>query len=253
MHTASLLNYSPATFELIESGIRRGSLGLEEHNLPLKHLGVLAKKGDNPAAMALLGKVMYAIDREKEAFEWFTKATTSAQGADFEGAGEAFVQVGRLLKARGDRKGAEEAFRKAALELDEPNAYFYLSQFQADGSVEEKVYLMKAASSGVYEASHGLGVLEMERLKKEAESDDGSRKRTIEDYAMAREWFEVAAAEGYGMSILNLALIHKAWGNAEDAVRWLVKAEGLPEYEAQARGVRRQWEKGEVFRGVEEE
>jgi tetratricopeptide (TPR) repeat protein len=184
--------------------------------------------------MALLGKVMLSLGKESEALEWFRKVTQLE--LDFEGASEALVQEGRILLARRDKDGAESAFKKAALELDDPSGYFYLSQLQAPGSTEQEVYLLKAASSGIAEASHNLGSLEMERIKERKRGPE-----SIRDFDMAKEWFQVAAAEGFGLSMLNLAMIYKAGGQVEEGEKWLEKAEELPEIREETKRVRAQW------------
>lgn len=231
MHSASSLGVKTATYELIESSLLKGTLNLEEFSTPLRRLGVLAKQEQDPQAMALLGKVMQSLGKEEEALDWFCNATK--EGIDFEGASEALVQQGRILLSQKDRQGAEEAFKRAALGLDDPWGYFYLSQLQPPGSSEQEVYLLKAASSGVVEASHNLGSLELGRIEKRAEG--------MHDFGMAKEWFSVAAAEGFGLSMLNLALIYKAGGQADEGLKWLEKAEELPEIKKEARKVRAQW------------
>ncbi len=235
MLSASNLGEKSATFDVISSAISAGVL--RDYPAPLQRLGILAKKDNDPQAMTLLGKVLFKQRGEKEALEWFRKATRPPTGSlDFQGAGEALVHEGRILLGWNDRERAESAFRKAALELDDPSAYFYLSQLQEPGSPDQEVYLLKAASSGVLEAWHNLGALELAKIEQRPLKEGQTR-----EYGMAKEWFEVAAADGYGLSMLNLASIYRAMGQEEAAWRWLEKAEGIPDVRGQAGSMRGQW------------
>ncbi|PMD49573.1 HCP-like protein [Hyaloscypha bicolor E] len=236
MLAASRLGEKAATFDIISEALRVGTL--YEYRAPLERLGTLAKKDNDPQAMTLLGKVLMAERRENEALDWFRRATREPTGGlDFDGAGEALVSEGRILSQRNDRNGAKAAFEKAALELDDPSAYFYLAQLQEHRSSNQQVYLLKAASSGVVEAWHNLGALELEKLNTQ------ERKPTsLDDYGMAREWFQVAAAEGFGLSMINMAIICKAVGQMDEALKWLEKAGGAEGVRSEAIALKRQWE-----------
>jgi TPR repeat protein len=235
MVTASSLGEKSATYELIEAAIAKETLHLSEFAAPLKRLGLLAKQDQDPQAMALLGRVMLGLAKDEEALKWFRKATQS--GHDFDGAAQALVQEGRILLAQRDKDGAEKAFREAALKLDDPSGYFYLSQLQEKGSLQEEVYLMKAASSGIVEACHNVGSLELQKAK---------RKGPMPDYRMAIEWFKVAAAGGFGPSILNLALICKIIGREEEGLKWLERAESMSGIREEAQRVRDQWKSSKI-------
>lgn len=233
--SASELGEKTATFELIQSGINTGRL--HEYQAPLRRLGLLAKKDNDLEAMALLGKVLFSQQKHDEALQWFQKATKPPTGnLDFAGSGDALVYEGRILSKKGDKKGAEESFKKAALELDEPLGYFHLSQTQEPGSSTQEIYLMKAAASGILEAMHNLGVLELEKLKKE-----GKKPASLNDYGMAREWLQVAAADGFGASMLNMALMCRSVGEEENGLTWLDSAEKVPGVEKEATKLRREW------------
>jgi len=236
MLAASELGEKAATFEIISFALRTGAL--HDYQAPLQRLGILAKKDNDPQAMTLLGKVLMAERREKEALAWFRKATQPPDGGlDFDGAGEALVNEGRILFQRKENEQAKAAFEKAALELDDPSAYFYLAQLQEPGSSNQQVYLLKAASSGVIEAWHNLGALELEKINKQEK-----KPNSLADYGMAREWFQVAAADGFGLSMMNLATMCKAVGQMDEAFKWLEKAENADGVRDQARAVKVQWE-----------
>ena len=228
MLSSSALGDKSATFEIISAALRTGSL--TEYSGPLERLCVLARKESDPRAMTLLGKVSYSQRGEREALEWFQKATRPPTGSiDFDGAGDALVNEGRILLGWKRKEEAKAAFEKAALELDDPSAYFHLSQLQKPDSPEQKVYLMKAAASGVSDAWHELGLSELATIAKRAE-----KPTKLEDYGMAREWFEVAAADGFGLSMLNMSLMCKSVGKLEEGMIWLEKAAVIPEVREQA-------------------
>jgi tetratricopeptide (TPR) repeat protein len=234
MLSASSLGDKSATFELILSAINTGTLS--KYPEPLQHLGILAKKDKDPEAMMLLGKVLLSQGQNREALAWFQKSTRPPTGSyQISGAGDALVNEGRILLQLGQTQEAESVFRKAALDLDEPTGYFYLSQLQKPGTPDQKVYLLKAASSGILEACHNLGALELAELEK------SQKPLSLQDYGMAREWFQVAAADGFGLSILNMALIHRAVGQEEESLVWLQKAEKIPEVKDQAAKLKTRW------------
>jgi TPR repeat protein len=235
MLSASALGDKSATFEIISSALRSGILN--EYPSVLQRLGLFAKKDNDRQAMTLLGKVLLSQRGEKDALEWFRKATRPPTGGiDFDGAGEALVHEGRILMQWKDKDGAKKVFEKAALELDDPSAYFYLSQLQEPGSSIQEVYLLKAASSGVQDAYHNLGALELARIDK-----NKKKPTSLADYGMAREWFQVAAADGFGLSMLNLALMCKAVGEIEEGKKWLSRAEENPDVREQAKSISSQW------------
>jgi len=216
--SASALGDASGTLKLMSIILASGEFNATTYYNSLKHLGILAKKDENPQAMMLLGKILLGQQKERDALVLFRKATRGS--LDFEGAADALVNIGRILLKDGDKKGAEVILRKAALELDDPSAYFYLSKTQAHASPEQKVYLLKAAASGIVEAHHNLGAIELAWAQEKA----GVGKEVPVDYRMAKEWFEVAAAEGFGLSMLNLALICKATGNIDEGRKWLERA-----------------------------
>lgn len=248
--SASELGDEIATFELIKSFLRTRALDPKSHAGLLQNLGVLAKQEKNREAMVLLGQVLLSQQKESQALEWLRKATdhsadiSAAEALSFESAGQALVDQGRILLGRKDREGARAAFRKASLELDEPSAYFYLSRLEEPASQNQYVYLLKAASSGIPEACHNLGALELSKINSRLPN---SSVQTLADYGMAREWFQVAADDGFGLSMLNMALICKAVGKPDDGLKWIEKAETVPEVAEQARNMRNQWSSEEVM------
>lgn len=219
MYAASAMGEKSAAFSIVANAIRSGRTADPEIRGPLQQVKLLANKENDPQAMTLLAQVLYSQRAESEALEWFTRATVGGD-LDFHGAGEALVAKGRILQSRGFTKGATDAFKQAALELEYPPAYFHLSQMEPAGSKDHEVYLLKAAMSGVLEACHNLGALELSKIEKRAETPT-----SIKDYGMAWEWFQVAAADGFRLSMLNLALMYSVVGQEEEALRWEKRAD----------------------------
>lgn len=233
MLSASALGEKSATFELITSAIRTGSI--KEYDAPLRRLGVLAKKEHDPQAMLLLGKVLYGQNGDKEALEWFQRATRPPTGyLEWDGAAEALVQEGRILLTKKATLGAREAFEKAAFELDDPTGYFYLSKMEEFGSQKQEIYLMKASSAGILEAWHNLGAIELGKRR-------GQPIKRMSDYGLAREWFFVAASDGFGLSMLNLAVMHRSVEDINGALEWLEKAMEVDEVAVEAKRLQREW------------
>jgi len=242
MLAASELGERSATLQIMESGIRTGQA--ERYEAPLRKLGLLAKKNDDPQAMLLLGRYLKGQNRkgqqpDQESLQWFQRATRPPTGSlDFDGAGEALIEEGRILLDRGDTEGASAAFNRAAIELDEPVAYFYLSKLEETGTPKQIVYLLKASASGLTEAFHNLGALEMEKIEKQ-----GKKPTSLDDYGLAREYFEIAASDGFALSMINMATMNKAVGNLKGALVWLENVEELGEENLTkaARSLRKQW------------
>ncbi|KAK2624613.1 hypothetical protein QTJ16_005806 [Diplocarpon rosae] len=237
MHAASAMGDRSALFSIVSTALRHGKLHYTEIEASLQRVALLAKNANDPQAMTLLGQVLYAQRGEKEALRWLQKATCSSTGTlNFDGAGEALITEGRILLSWKDIGGAIKAFKRAALELDDPLAYFYLSQLEISGSGTQEVYLLKAAISGVVEACHNLGVLELAKTERKSK-----RPTSIKDYGMAKEWFEVAAVDGFGLSMLNLASMYNAIGERKKGLKWLNKAEQIESVSEQARSMKSQW------------
>lgn len=180
MLAASAMGEKSATFGIVLNAISTGQLG--KYSAQVKQLVDLAQNTNDSQAMAILGSALMASGQEKEALAYFQKATRA--GLEFDGAGEALVGEGRILINQGKKVAAKAALEKAALQLDDPAAYYYLSQLQEPGSTNQQVYLLKAATSGIIEASHNLGAFELEKIHKSGKkptslTDYGDRKSVV--------------------------------------------------------------------------
>lgn len=239
MFSASSLGEKRAMFILVESAIKHKKVNSEPLVAPLQHLTLLAKQ-DDPSAMVMLAKVQIVQGKEQEALKWCREASSFHRHAQsVNGVGEALCMEGEILFQRKDKAGAEAAWRRAAFEFDDPWGYYYLSQFETRESRTKM--LLKAAASGVTRAAHDLGILELEKVTaKPKRGSDMEGKPTVrtDELWMAREWFEIAARGGIGESMLHLALVDKAVGIPEEGLKWLEKAESIPELKEAARKTR---------------
>ncbi|XMA19632.1 hypothetical protein WAI453_012423 [Rhynchosporium graminicola] len=198
----------------------------------LAQVGLMAKKGDDPQAMTLLGMVCFSQGKEVQALEWLRKAT--AGSLDFHGAADALVLQGRILAAK-DKEAARAAFQRAATELNDPEAYFRLGALTKPNSEAQHEHLLQAASSGILEACHNLGMIHVSKFGTE------TNMTSLDDYELARDWTLIAAEGGFGLSMLNMAQMCRSVGERKEGMRWLQKAAKRPEVREEAESLIEQW------------
>ncbi|KAL8920810.1 MAG: hypothetical protein Q9172_004316 [Xanthocarpia lactea] len=166
--------------------------------------------------------------------------------------GDVCKALTRLRAKLGDRSGAEEAIRDAALVYDDPAAYYHLAiEFVAPGSAEFETYLLKAASSDQPRASHELGLLYFNQSRQgvslntpninhttqnkvPSRDTSASATATVEQHlpkavildkrAEAMEWFNIGAESGITASQVYLALLLRDAGRADEGLEWLQRA-----------------------------
>ncbi|PQE14025.1 Tetratricopeptide-like helical domain protein [Rutstroemia sp. NJR-2017a BBW] len=215
-----------------------GELDAPSYRPILQKLGILAKKERNAQAAALLSEILISQGRGDEALGFLKDAiaTPSEDKESLDTMGELFARLGHILLQKGAREEAEKVLRKGALEYDNAPSYFYLSNMQPKGSPENIMYLEKAAASGIIEACHNLGAIELKKMEKYMESKSIVERAMMEvkDYGLTREWFRVAAEGGFGRSMLILGIICRAEGRAEEGEEWLRRAERIPEFKEEA-------------------
>ncbi|KAF3769872.1 hypothetical protein M406DRAFT_284346 [Cryphonectria parasitica EP155] len=98
-----------------------------------------------------------------------------------------------ILRRQGEKRAAEELYRVAALELDNPRAFLELARLMSGprDSPERRAYLLKAAISGEVEACREMGKLE--RL---AAEDKALPERERADHVlMSKEWFRLGEGD----------------------------------------------------------
>jgi tetratricopeptide (TPR) repeat protein len=234
--SASALGDIGATIQILKYALRVGNLQDAEYAAPLELLKTMARSGKSIPAMTLWGKILQSRGEDDEALKIFEQIAITASGGEAAAGdiSEVFVQQGRILLRQRDVAGAEQAFRKAALELDNAAGYYHLARLQADDSPTKEVYLLKSASSGVLEACHELGEYQLQKL-----NGAGDSKTVVQ---MAREWLFLAARGSYGPSMLALATLNKEEGNLEAGLEWLRNAEILPEYYDRVQQLKAEWQ-----------
>lgn len=226
MLTASVAGHADATLALLVPAHRSGSLSKAEYQAPLKHLRVLAKSRENVQAMVLLGRIVQDEGREQEALDLFEAAAKSTAVRDGAvpvpiGAAEALVYAGEVQLKRGQKGPAEEMFRKAALDLDNPLGYYHLAKLQEEGTTNKEVYLLKAASSGVSDAAFEIGIIQWGKWDVVRKGGEEMRK--------AKEWFHLGAVGGHGLSMIALARILDLEGDVSGGQKWEDAVERLPD------------------------
>ncbi|KAL8980867.1 MAG: hypothetical protein Q9205_004172 [Flavoplaca limonia] len=217
-----------------------------------------------PYAVYLEGKVLEYEGKLLEALQiyqtWSDSMTAYRKGPHFSREsvhtpehGDICKALARLRARLGDRVGAEEAIRDAALVYDDPAAFYLLAvEFATPGSKEAESFLLKAASSDQPKASHELGLLYFNesrqgvplttpKTRRTVKGDKSTEKPTdpsvaapIEQQllktsmpdkrAEAMEWFHVAAESGITASQVYLAILLRDVGRSEEGLEWLQKA-----------------------------
>ena len=240
MRSASDLGDSTATFCIITNYLKQGTKSIDTPTFKaaLERLGIMAKKDGNPEAMAILAKFLLSQKQTDEALKWFHKATDRPDEAlnDFTLAGHALVEQARIHLSRKEMEKMKRLLQRATEVLEEPSAFFYLSAFHPEGSEKQKECLTMAATMGITEAAHNLGGIALAESK--TSKDAAARICAVK---RAQDWYEVAAAGGFGYGIMNLALLNKSLGKMDAALDWLAKAEELPDMKEEARKLRMDW------------
>ena len=177
---ASRMQDEMATTALIDTALRypySTFLAKPEFRLPRLHLEMMAAS-ESPAALCLHARVLELEGgNDRKALSMLENAvTTGGEKQEDEGLkailGEAWCAIARIQKKLGMEKQALEAMKTAALEYDQPSAYFALAkQSKQMGKEEGKhdEWLIKAAISGVAEAAFEVGKEYLQRLESSLE------------------------------------------------------------------------------------
>jgi len=235
--SASAIGEPTATIYLVDQGLKRKNLDFLKYNAPLAHLRTLAAPPhSNIEAMVLLGRVYESQNDEDKALQLYRQAASTPPSTQREadtqfplpgvGVASALVHQGLILERHGDSSGAEAAFRKAALEHDDPTGYYHLARLEKHSSSTQETHFLKAVSSGITAASTNLGQLHLERAKLEPAENKDQKAMQIK---LAKEWLYLGATAGEGMSMLRLASVFVEEGKIESARKWLEMAEKSPD------------------------
>lgn len=145
----------------------------------------------------------------------------------------AFMQGKLYQTLQKDDVRAEACYRKAAYELDMPDAYWHLSLILPHGSTEWVTCVQKAAS-----ALHPEACLALSNLDVSQREARGTKIKWIENYGMGREWAEVAAAAGHPPAMMAVARMHHEVNQIQDGFGWLDRAEAAKDERVAADAVK---------------
>ena len=241
MFDAAELGEPLAICELVEAAIRKSSFSNPEFSKNLQRLKTMvnATRSSNRQAMGTLGNYYMSQQEYKEAMRLYNDATDG--GTDPGSPPQVLFNMGKIYLLWKDQDAAYSAFKRSA-QGGQYEAVYYLAAATEDGSDHQKEAYQFAALSGIPEACHNLGDVELEKIIKRVE-----KPKTIFDYGMAREWFQVAATNDFVPSMLNMALICKVIGEKPSGMAWLENAENWlekkpsPELQDLAKRIRSNW------------
>jgi tetratricopeptide (TPR) repeat protein len=249
LQSASSLGDIHATVALLARAMRMGTLEDAEYVSPIARIKTQAlPPHSDPSAMTLLGRIYEAQDREDDALQLYKRvvsisvssdqATSDPRNEQF--ISDALVFQGRILLRRNDKTGAHAAFRRAALEYDNADAYYDLAIHTEKGTQNWNVYMLKAAQSGAPGAAYYLGAELWDKWYNYNRSKQVDKAK--EALAMSKEWLLLAARAGLAHAMINLALIIAYEGNVQSAERWVKLAEETnPEIAELAEHARTSW------------
>lgn len=274
LFAASLLKDPSATLMISKIALK--------HNraMPLAYLQHLKQMvaENNYAALYVQGQIYEAGKQDSLALEMYMKSLSSASEG-YQGA-EAFdIPLGEVwtgiyrLKSRKDKEGAHIAIKRAALEYDEPSAYYLLAkEFTSKSSSEYENYMLKAAASGEMRAADALGIFYLEQFQgiqlcssKESlnnlveklageSKDSGNASQAplraltkMKNYLeLAREWFNVGAEAKIPSSQVHLAVILRHEGKSGEGLEWLERARDSKSWANTISWFEKRWESDSV-------
>ncbi len=276
LHTASRLKDPSGTMIIYEMALKAGTY----RDIPSayrEHLQQMMSK-NNYAAMYLQGKIYEAEKQNSLALGMYLKSLKSASegyaGAEaFEiTLGEFWTSIYRS-KAQNDPEGALTAIKRAALEYDEPSAYYLLAkEYTPEYSKEYEQYMLKAAASGKMGAADALGKYYFKQFQgnlssaseKHVNDKVGDPVEKSEDSSnipeaspepwpqtgkvpeLAREWFNVGAEANIPSSQIYLAVILRQEGKLREGLDWLEKASGSNSWAKTVSWLQKFWESDAV-------
>lgn len=200
--------------------------------------------------MCLQGLIYEGEGKESRALEMFERSlitlddpASEIEDTDFT-YGDAWRGIYRM-KFKSDQEGAKAAIEKAALEHDDPEAYYLLAKhFVPKNSQKYELYMLKAAASGEAEAADALGLFYFKQSQgggtnegKPLSPDIASKKRIL-----AREWFNVGAEHNNPSSQVHLAILLRETGKSDLGLDWLRKASLSREWAQAVAWLMREWE-----------
>ena len=211
-----------------------------------------------PNAMLLMAQ-LYASeghgDASWEIYEEITNLRSSKDEDDLLAIkATAWTAIAALNKTRGNRIAAEKAMEKAAVECDDPRAYYRLAkEYKSPQSPDHLPSIVKAAASGWQPAIEDLGILYFNRtrqlLRQGGRSDKQSQdfmreysrlgynknpqgsppdllkepRSVSESLSLAFEWLSIGAEASIPTSKFHLGILLRN-GNSERGLRLVEEA-----------------------------
>lgn len=256
LSAASELQDPSSTLIILKTALIYGS------KMPLARLQHMKQmvSGKNYAALYVQGQIYEAEKNDSLALKMYMESLSSA-AEGYPGAeafditlGEVWLGIYRSKSRKNDNEGAHTAIKRAALEYDEPYAYYVLARdYTPQTSKEYEIYMLKAAASGEMRAADALGNHYLEqsqgiqlyfskesldnlvkKLAGEAREakDSGTASQRSPSAAnksrsglnSAREWFNLGAEAEIASSQVHLAVILRNEGKSGEGFNWLEKA-----------------------------
>ena len=215
----------------------------------------------NPTALFFQAQINERCGLEDLALEMYVESTEFStadvdSGAEFLdlNLGDVWRKIGLLRKKKKDLVGAEEAFKKAALEFDDPLSYLHLAtEFTDSSSSQYENYLLRAASDGEPEAIEKLGSYYFKKVQKygyfshlkqctpafkdlRAASDREDQKRhdsingTPKELVLLEEWLQLGVDINGPFSQVYRGILHRASGQYELGLGSLQAASESPHW-----------------------
>ena len=238
MVAASKQSDSAATLQLMSEAIKIQNHRHPDVTFARQHLAGMAKAG-HPKALTLMGQIRESEGNFEKALKLYESAISidrstgnSAEAHDGTLA-DAWSGIARLKAIARDWTSGKAALEKAALQYDDPSAYYGLAQqYTSLTSPDWLKYMLKAAISGDAAAANKLGryylgrTLGIPPLANIEKALIGSTSKHVssEILTLATEWFIIGAESSIVTSQLYLAILLRAQGQIQEGLDWLAKA-----------------------------
>jgi len=186
---------------VLERALRQDQIDHPMNLVSLTKLQYYANQG-NVEAMVFYGKILESKKRDAEALEMFRKAAEAPRDPSTDAdVAEALVKQGLMCLRHGRKGEGQSYFQKAALELDNPFAYFQLALIMPEGNPVRQTYFLKAAASGVVEADFEIA----KHFLAEVSNPNAALEQRKESQKLCEQWLQVAAYQGHKESQEMLA------------------------------------------------
>ena len=276
-HAASEVGDPSASVKIIKQAVKSSLLGHPDVAKARKRLLQLVEE-KYPTAMNLQACIYESEGRPQKALELYEEVIgiddpkyIGIEGLSTweDGIADAWREASRLRYEAGDKKGAEAAFEKGAFKYDDPDAFYYLAKiFKSKASKDYFIYMLKAASSGIPEAAHEVGMyflkygqgLAETKLLAGSGSDSGpvkafdsryttmkgkeSRKGTIsnqQNLDVVQEWFSIGADAGIAGSQLFSAILLRRGTHIDAGLRRLDEVSKSKDWDAVVSWLKARW------------